>query len=53
VNRLFLFMAEKHEHPWIEELALSDINLGSGKRVIIKNGALNKKYQITVPRELA
>jgi hypothetical protein len=46
-------LAEKHEHNWLKELQLEKINLGSGNRVIVKNGVLNKKYNITVPREYA
>jgi len=53
VKRLFLFLAEKHEHNWLKELQSEKINLGSGNRVIVKNGVLNKKYNITVPREYA
>ena len=48
-NRLFLYLAEKHGHHWFNELNLTMINLGSGKREIVKNGKLNKKYGITVP----
>ncbi len=48
VKRLFLYMAEKLELPWFEQIDQKIINLGSGKRVIIPNGALNKKYLITV-----
>jgi hypothetical protein len=51
VKRLFLYMAEKQNHFWFEQLNLKKINLGRGKRVIIKNGMLDKKYQITIPRE--
>lgn len=51
VKRLFLFMAEKLGHNWLKELQLENVNLGSGKRVIVKNGMLNKKHNITVPRE--
>jgi hypothetical protein len=46
-------MAEKSQHQWFKELELNKISLGSGKRVIVKNGVLDKKYQITVPREYA
>ena len=53
VRRLFLYMAEKAGHSWIEELDLSKIDLGKGKRSIIKSGVFNTKYQITVPRDLA
>ncbi|MEE9450315.1 MAG: type IV toxin-antitoxin system AbiEi family antitoxin domain-containing protein [Ignavibacteriaceae bacterium] len=50
VKRLFLYLAEKNRHPWFEELNLKKIDLGRGKRVIVKNGKLNKKYNITVPK---
>lgn len=51
VKRLFLFMAEKHNHTWLNELNIDRVNLGSGKRVIVENGTLDKKYNITVPKE--
>ena len=51
VKRLFLYLAEKHRHSWFNDLNLNNINLGSGKRVIVKNGKLNKKYNITVPKD--
>lgn len=53
VKRLFLYMAEQHNHSWLDELDFDKFNLGSGKRVVVRNGVLNKKYQITVPREEA
>ncbi len=53
VKRLFLFMAEVHDHQWVNELDLSRVNLGSGKRVVAEDGVLDKKYQITVPKEYA
>jgi hypothetical protein len=52
VKRLFLYMAEKAGHDWLETLNLSKISLGTGKRAIIKNGVYNAKYQITIPNEL-
>jgi len=51
VKRLFMYMAEKHRHPWVEKLDLSKIDLGKGKRRIVPGGELNPKYNITVPRE--
>ena len=52
VKRLFLYMAEKAEHAWFKYLDLKQISLGSGKRVIAKNGVYNAKYQITLPKDL-
>jgi hypothetical protein len=52
VNRLFLYMAEKAGHSWFQYLDLENVDLGTGKRSIVKNGVYVSKYQITVPKEL-
>lgn len=52
VNRMFLYMAEKAGHYWFEELDTSKIDMGTGKLQLVKDGVLNKKYSITVPKEL-
>ena len=51
VTRLLLFLAEHYQHAWIEKINRDGANLGSGKRQIVKDGFLDKKYQITVPHE--
>ncbi|MBN1382344.1 MAG: type IV toxin-antitoxin system AbiEi family antitoxin [Deltaproteobacteria bacterium] len=51
VKRLFLYMAERHGHPWFSKLDLSKVNLGKGKRMIVPHGRYDAKYQITVPVE--
>lgn len=48
VKRLFLYMAEKGGLPCFDQINLEKINIGSGKRVIVPDGVLNKKYLITV-----
>lgn len=53
VKRLFLFMAEKVGHSWLKHLKTDKIDLGKGKRSVVKNGVYNDKYQITIPKELA
>lgn len=53
VKRLFLFLAEKANHSWVKHLNIEKIDLGSGKRSIVKNGVYNPKYKITVPAALA
>ena len=53
VKRLFLYLAEKASHGWVQHIKLDKIDLGSGKRSIVKNGVYNSKYKITVPTELA
>lgn len=50
VRRLFLWLAERQNYPWLQKLELDKINLGSGNRMLLKGGKLNKKYKITVPK---
>jgi len=50
VRRLFMFMAEKHGHPWVSDLDVSRLDLGKGKRMIVPKGRFDRKYRITVPR---
>ncbi len=47
-KRLFLFLAQEAEHAWVKELDLSKIDLGKGKRSIVKGGRFDAQYQITV-----
>jgi len=49
VKRLFLYIAEYYNHPWFKRLDRSKMDLGSGKREIIKGGKLDASYQIVVP----
>ncbi|RKY82477.1 hypothetical protein DRQ07_01230 [candidate division KSB1 bacterium] len=51
VKRLFLYFADRAGHDWFNELNLANINLGSGQRQIIKDGILDKKYLITIPKK--
>lgn len=49
VKRLFLFMADQFSYPWISRIEKNQLDLGSGKRVVVKGGKLDKHYLITVP----
>jgi hypothetical protein len=49
VKRLFLYMAEQKEHPWLSKLDLEKVDLGKGKRMIVRQGRFDAKYRITVP----
>lgn len=53
VKRLFLYMAEKANHQWLNFLNINTINKGVGDRMITKNGVYNAKYGITIPKELS
>jgi hypothetical protein len=52
VKRLFFYFADRHRHAWLERLDRSDVDLGTGKRVLVKGGKLDPTYLITVPEEL-
>lgn len=52
VKRLFLWFADRHRHAWRTQLERDRIDLGSGKRMLVRGGRLDPKYQITVPEDL-
>lgn len=52
VKRLFFFFADRHAHAWRGRLRPEDFDLGAGKRVLVKRGKLDRRYQITVPEDL-
>lgn len=52
VKRLFFFFADRHDHAWLKRLKRKDIDLGSGKRMLVKGGRYDAKYMITVPGDL-
>lgn len=53
VNRLFLWFADRHAHPWNAEIDRTRVFTGTGKRQVVAGGRLDARYQITVPAELA
>jgi hypothetical protein len=53
VNRLFFWFAERHQHTWLKQINQTKINLGAGKRMLVKGGKLDPKYLITVPDDLS
>ena len=52
IKRLFLFMASKAKHQWLEFVDQTRIELGTGDRVIVKGGVYISKYRISIPKEL-
>lgn len=50
VKRLFLYFAEKAGHSWFKYIKTDEIDLGKGKRSLVKNGIYVSKYQITVSK---
>lgn len=48
-KRLFLLLAEICGHTWLSKVDLTKVNLGKGKRLLVKGGHFDAKYQISVP----
>ena len=52
VKRVFLYLSEKTGNNYFKHLDIGKIDLGKGKRQIVKyNAVLNKKYLITVDKD--
>lgn len=51
-KRLFLALAERHQHAWLSRVELGGLDLGSGKRAMVPSGRLHAKYLITLPADL-
>lgn len=51
-KRLFLALANRHRHAWLEQVPLDGVDLGRGKRALVLGGRLHPVYQITLPGDL-
>ena len=49
-KRLFMYLAQKHNHAWASKLNLEKVSFGIGKRSLCKNGRYDSKYKIVVPK---
>jgi hypothetical protein len=49
VKRIFMHLADRCGHAWLEKIDKSKIDLGKGKRVVVAGGKFDPKYGITVP----
>lgn len=52
-KRLFMWLAVRHNHPWLKHLKPENYDFGSGKRELASGGRLDKTWNITVPREMS
>src|SRR5690606_17703563 len=52
-KRAFLLLARFFKHGWYSRLDIPAIDLGQGKRQLVKGGVLDKEYQVTVPMRFA
>jgi hypothetical protein len=44
--------AERHRYAWLQKLKRSAVDFGTGKRMLVRGGKLEPKYNITVPENL-
>jgi hypothetical protein len=51
-KRLFFWFANRYQYPWNQYLKPEEFDLGTGKRMIAKQGVLNPHFLITVPKEM-
>jgi hypothetical protein len=49
VKRLFMVLAEYHQHGWFKRINKFRIDFGIGKRSLVTGGYLHSKYKITIP----
>ena len=49
VKRVFMVLTESCKHAWIRKVDLSKIDFGKGKRMLVRGGRFDPKYNITVP----
>jgi hypothetical protein len=52
VKRLFFWFAERHNHAWLKQIDRVSVDLGTGKRMLVKGGKLDPKYLITIPEDI-
>jgi hypothetical protein len=43
---------KRHQPSWLKQIDRASIDLGTGKRMLVKGGKLDQKYLITVPDDL-
>ncbi len=52
-KRLFLWFSDRRRHAWRQALDTQGVDLGRGKRLLVKGGAYDAAYLITVARKMA
>ena len=52
VKRLFFYFADRHKHAWLKRIDRTKVDLGKGKRLLVRGGKLDTAYLITVPEDL-
>lgn len=52
VKRLFFWFADRHRHAWHKHVDRKSVDLGTGNRLIVRGGKLDRTYKITVPEDM-
>lgn len=52
VKRLFFWFAHRHQPAWLKHLDVNAVDLGSGKRMIVRGGKYDATFKITVPEDM-
>lgn len=53
VKRLFLFLSLYYHYPWAEKVDRSAIDIGTGKRMVVRGGRYDREFRITVPERFS
>ncbi len=51
-KRLLLWFGARHGHQWYAEIDRDRIELGKGKRMLVRGGSFDSQYEITVPKSM-
>ncbi len=51
-KRVFLFLSERLDLPWMKHINGNEINLGIGSRQLTPQGFYDSRYKITYPKDL-
>ena len=49
-KRLFMYLAGKHNHAWVNKVNCEKVDFGIGKRALCNNGHYDSQYKIVVPK---
>jgi Transcriptional regulator, AbiEi antitoxin, Type IV TA system/Transcriptional regulator, AbiEi antitoxin N-terminal domain len=52
-KRLLFWFGARHKLPWFADLDRTRIDLGKGKRMLVRGGVFDSQFEITVPKGMA
>lgn len=52
VGALMGASADRLRHAWLKQIDRAAVDLGSGKRMLVKEGRFDPTHQITVPKDM-